>query len=164
MLYSCAMNTNEISPKANFRMNRLQKIGAFLRTTFFIAALLFWILGIIFIVTGILNPRNLSETYRFLFFAYAVECVLGYKLFSFYARGDLFAVKAVRYIRWIGIITVLIGIWSIFDKFARLLGTDYFVGASSAKGILESSLCRARLRGISTCSRPSLAPRSSIYR
>jgi hypothetical protein len=130
------MNANEISPKANFRMNRIQKIGAFLRTTFFIAALLFWILGIIYIVTSILNPSNFSETWRFFFFAYAVECVLAYKLFSFYARGDFFAANAVHYIRWIGIVTVLIGVGSIFDKFFRLLGTDYFVGASSAKGIL----------------------------
>jgi hypothetical protein len=29
----------------------------------------------------------------------------------------------------------LIGVGSIFDKFFRLLGTDYFVGCSSAKGI-----------------------------
>ena len=130
------MNTNEISPKANFRMNRIQKIGALLRTVFFIAALLFWILGIIYIVTSILNPSNFSETWRFLLFAYAVECVFAYKLFSLYAHGDLFAATAVRYIRWIGIITFVMGFESLFDKFFRLLDTDYFVGCSSVKGIL----------------------------
>ena len=131
------MNTNDISPKANVRMNRIQKIGAFLRTIFFIAALLFWILGAIYIVTSILNPSNFSETFRFLFFAYAVECVLAYKLFSLYARGDLFAANAVRYIRWIGIITFVMGVEGFIDKFFRLLGTDYFVGCFSVKGIFS---------------------------
>ena len=131
------MNANEISPKTSSRMIRIQKIGALLRTIFFIAALLFWILGAIYIVTSILNPRNFSETFRFLFFVYAAECVLAYKLFSLYACGDLFATAAVRYIRGIGIITFLIGVWGISDKIVGLLNhVGYFVGVLSVKGIL----------------------------
>jgi hypothetical protein len=133
----CAMNANEISPKANFRMNRIQKIGALLRTFFFIAALFFWVLGICYILFSILNPNNFVETWRFFFFVYAAECVLAYKLFSIYARGDLFAADAVRYVRGIGVVTFLIGIGEIHRHFVGFLNhADYFVGSLSVKGIL----------------------------
>jgi len=134
------MNSNDISPKANFRINRIRKIGTFLKATFFIAALFFWFLGIAYIVTSILNPDNFVETWRFLFFAYAAECVLAYKLFSFYTCGDLFAADAVRYIRGIGIIALLIGIAEFYEKFARLLSTNYFAGCWSLKGIFSLSI------------------------
>ena len=132
----CAMNANEISPKANARMNRIQKVSTFLRTFFFVSALIFWISGIMFVVISIWNPHEHPDSQRFLFFGYAVECCFAYKLFSFYAHGDLFAPNVVRCIRWIGIITVLIGIGSIFYKFSILLGTGWFIGASSAMGII----------------------------
>jgi hypothetical protein len=134
------MNATEITSKASARINRIRKIGTFLKTTFFIATLLFWFLGIAYIVTSFLNPDNFVETWRFAFFAYAAECVLAYKLFSFYIRGDLFAADAVRYIRGIGIIALLIGIAEFYEKFAQLLSTNYFVGCWSLKGVFSLSI------------------------
>jgi hypothetical protein len=133
------MNANEITPKASARINRIRKIGTFLKTTFFIAALWFWFLGIAYLVTSILNPENFAETWRFQFFAYAAASVLAYQLFSLYARGDLFAASAVHYIRGIGIIALLIGSAEFYEKFARLLATHYFAGCWSLKGVF--SLC-----------------------
>ena len=78
------MNANEISSKKNTRLQRIQKNSAYLRTIFFICAVWFGILGIL-------------GMYYFLCVGYAVEFWFAYKLFSLYARGDLFTPKAVRY-------------------------------------------------------------------
>jgi len=133
------MNANEISLKANPRLERIQKVSTFLRTFFFVCALIFLYKGILFVVISIWNTSecSLADSNGLLFyFGYAVECCFAYKLFSFYAHGDLFAPNVVRCIRWIGIVTFLIGIGSILNKFSILLGTGWFIGTSSAKGII----------------------------
>ena len=134
MDYSRAMNANEISPKACSRINRIQKVSAFLRTFFFTCALIFWVLGVI----CFLNPHCFSEDHwKILLLGYAVESCFACKLFSAYARGDLFASNVVRYVRWIGITTVLIGIGNICITLFTLQNNGWFRDAfSSAAGII----------------------------
>ena len=106
------MNANDISPKANPRLKRIQKISAYLRTIFFACAVWFGLLGIL-------------GMYYFLCVGYAVEFWFAYKLFSFLARGDLFTPKIVRYLRWIGITSILIGIWSIYHEMSMNVNAGY---------------------------------------
>ena len=106
------MNANEISSKKNTRLQRIQKNSAYLRTIFFICAVWFGILGIL-------------GMYYFLCVGYAVEFWFAYKLFSLYARGDLFTPKAVRYMRWIGITSVLVGIWSVYHEISMDVNAGY---------------------------------------
>jgi hypothetical protein len=113
------MNVNEISPKANPRLKRIQKISAFLRTIFFVCAVWFGLLGIL-------------GMYYFLCVGYAVEFWFSYKLFSFYARGDLFTPKVVRYMQWIGITSILVGIWSIYDELSMSVNAGYLKYAPSS--------------------------------
>ena len=108
----CAMNANENSPKANPRLKRIQKVSAFLRAIFFACAVWFGLLGIL-------------GMYYFLCVGYAVEFWFAYKLFSFYARGDLFTPKVVRYMRWIGIMSILVGIWSICHEMSMGVNAGY---------------------------------------
>jgi hypothetical protein len=63
--------------------------------------------------------------YYFLCVGYAVEFWFAYKLFSFYARDDLFTPKAVRYMQWIGITSVLVGIWSIYHEMSMDVNAGY---------------------------------------
>src|SRR5258708_7742393 len=106
------MNPNEIPPKANARLKRLQKISAILRTVFFACALWFRFLGIL-------------GLYYFLCVGYAVEFWFAYKLFSLYARGDLFTPQIVRYMRWVGITSILVGTWSIYHEYSVSVNAGY---------------------------------------
>jgi hypothetical protein len=106
------MNASETSPKTSFRLQRIQKISAFLRTVFLTCAVWFGLLGIL-------------GMYYFLCVGYAVEFWFAYKLFSFYARGDLFTPKVVRYMRWIGITSVLVGIWSVYHEMSMNVNVGY---------------------------------------
>jgi hypothetical protein len=106
------MSANEISPKASVRLQRIQKISTFLRIIFFACAVWFGLLGIL-------------GMYYFLCVGYAVEFWFAYKLFSLYARGDLFTPKVVRYMRWIGITSVLVGIWSVYDEMSMNVNAGY---------------------------------------
>ena len=106
------MNANEIIPKNSARLQRIQKIRACLRTIFFACAVWFGILGIL-------------GMYYFLCVGYAVEFWFAYKLFSLYARGDLFTPKVVCYMQWIGITSVLVGIWSVYHEVTMNVNAGY---------------------------------------
>ena len=106
------MNANENSSKTNPRLKRIQKISGVFRTIFFACAVWFGLLGIL-------------GMYYFLCVGYAVEFWFAYKLFSFYARGDLFTPKAVRYMRWIGITSVLVGIWGTYHEMSMDVNANY---------------------------------------
>ena len=106
------MCATENSPKTNPRLKRIQKISSVFRTIFLACAVWFGLLGIL-------------GMYYFLCIGYAVEFWLAYKLFSFYARGDLFIPKVVRYMRWIGITSVLVGIWSIYHEMSMNVNAGY---------------------------------------
>jgi hypothetical protein len=132
------MNANEISLKVNSLSNRIQKISSFLRIVFFASAVTFGFIGILgygITVAGV-KPSlsfylNLSSLGR------AVECWFAYKLFSCYVRGDLFSPTAVRYIRWIGIISLLMGIGNVFDALHRQLLYGWFQHVNSSPWIVE---------------------------
>ena len=113
------MNANEIAPKNSVRLQRIQKISAFLRIIFLICTVWFGLLGIL-------------GMYYFLCVGYAVEFWFAYKLFSFYARGDLFTPKVVRYMQWIGITSVLVGIWSIYSELSMSVNAGYLKYAPSS--------------------------------
>ena len=135
------MNANEISLKVNSLLNRIQKISTFLRIVFFASAVTFGFIGILgygyeITLAGVHHPRlsfylNLSSLGR------AVECWFAYKLFSCYVRGDLFSPTAVRYIQWIGIISLLMGIGNVFDALHRQLHNGWFQSVNSSPWIVE---------------------------
>jgi hypothetical protein len=106
------MNADETSPKTGFRLQRIQRISAFLRILFLTCAVWFGLLGIL-------------GMHYFLCVGYAVEFWFAYKLFSFYARGDLFTPQVVRYMRWIGITSVLVGIWSVCHETSMSVNAGY---------------------------------------
>ena len=132
------MNANEISLKVNSLLNRIQKISMFLRIIFFASAVTFGFIGILgygITLAGV-QPKlsfflNLSSLGR------AVECWFAYKLFSSYVRGDLFSPNAVRYIRWIGTISLLMGIGNVFDALHRQLHNGWFQSVNSSPWIIE---------------------------
>ena len=78
---------------------------------------------------------GLLGMYYFLCVGYAVEFWLAYKLFFYYAQGDLFTPKVVRYMRWIGITSILVGIWSICHELSASVNGGYlkYVPASGAE-------------------------------
>ena len=135
------MNANEISLKVNSLLNRIQKISTFLRIIFFASAVTFGFIGILgygLAIAGV-QPSlsfylNLSSLGR------ALECWFAYKLFSSYVRGDLFCPTAVRYIRWIGIISLLMGIGNVFDALHRQLHNGWFQSVNSSPWIVEITL------------------------
>jgi hypothetical protein len=135
------MNANEITLKVNSLLNRIQKISSFLRIVFFASAVTFGFIGILgygITVAGV-KPSlsfylNLSSIGR------ALECWFAYKLFSCYVHGDLFSPNAVRYIRWIGIISLLMGIGNIFDALHRQLHNGWFQSVNSSPWIVEITL------------------------
>jgi Protein of unknown function (DUF2975) len=114
---SCAMNANEISPKANVRMNRIQKVSGIFRTIFLTIAL------VSCAVAGfsLIPLLTLHDTHKFTFilsagveFACAACAWFCYKLFNLYSQGDLFTPQAVGYIRRIGYTYFLMAVISFF--------------------------------------------------
>jgi hypothetical protein len=109
------MNANEISSKAdNFRMNQIKKVSPFLRTFFLISAIIFGVIGVLgFLIAATNKYSVLSFSLNFSSVVHAVECWFAYKLFSCYVTGDLFTVASIQWMRWIGIMSLLMGGWDI---------------------------------------------------
>jgi hypothetical protein len=112
------MNVNEISPKANSRMNRIQKFSGIFRTIFLIVAIILCaIAGFCLIPILTLQGHKftfvLTAGYEFACAACAWFC---YKLFNLYSQGDLFTPKAVCYIRRIGYTYFLMTVVSFFAQ------------------------------------------------
>ena len=101
----CAMNTNEFSPKANPRINRIQKVSGIFRTIFLIFAILLYA-SAGFVIIPLLTVPNIPKLTLLLSagveFICAVCAWFCYKLFNLYSQGDLFTPPAVCYIRRIG--------------------------------------------------------------
>lgn len=121
------MNANEISSKANFRMNRLQKVSSVLRIFFFTTAIIAGLGGGLEILYGQVMPARspaFAPTVTHLDFgpkmglalngvvniAWAIGLWFAYKLFRFYDRGELFSPGVVSCLRRIGGMCILIGI------------------------------------------------------
>jgi len=132
------MNANEISLKVSSLLNRIQEISTFLKVVFFILAVTFGFVGILgygITLAGV-HPLlsfylNLSSLGR------AMGCWFAYQLFSCYARGDLFSPKAVRCIRWIGMVSLLMGIGNISDALHRQLHNGWFQSVNSSPWMVE---------------------------
>jgi hypothetical protein len=116
------MNTNEISPKENPRFRRIQKVSMALRTFFLFAALLAGLSGAVEIIYGLVshqvNPATKSVAIwvgvimGVINLVWAVCLWFAYRLFRFYACGELFSSGIVRCLRRIGTMSILIGILS----------------------------------------------------
>jgi hypothetical protein len=135
------MNTNEISLKVSSVLDQIQKINAFLRNIFFAAAMAFGFIGILgygLTIAGV--QPSLSFYLNLTSLGRAVECWFAYKLFSCYVRGDLFSPKAVRCIRWIGIISLLMGIGNIFNTQHVHLHNGWFTNVNSSPWLVEMVL------------------------
>jgi hypothetical protein len=104
------MNTNETSPKDNGRMGRIQKFSTALRTFFFFTAMLAGLGGISEISYGLGFRQPVPIWAGVVNLAWAAGLWFAYRLFMFYARGELFGAGIVRCLRRIGSISILIGI------------------------------------------------------
>ena len=110
------MNAKGISPKAGSRLDRIQKISAALRTFFFFTAGLAGLGGASEIIYGLgfheLHPVAKAGLVwgGVVNLAWAAGLWFAYRLFMFYARGELFSSGIVHCLRRIGGISILIGI------------------------------------------------------
>ena len=115
----CAMNADEISPKINARLNRIQKVSGIFRTIFFAVAILCAVGGFSLYIP-LLTLHGTSKLTFILSagveFACATCAWFCYKLFNLYSRGDLFTPKAVCYIRRIGYAYFLMAVVSFFAQ------------------------------------------------
>lgn len=97
-------------------MSRIQRVSAVLRTFFFATALLASLGGILLIVHGLaLHQPHLEAKIGIVedgvrSLAWAVGLWFGYRLFKFYAAGDLFSSRVVGCLKQIGGVAILIGI------------------------------------------------------
>jgi hypothetical protein len=121
MVYSCAMNTNEISPKTNVRLNRIIKFSKVLRTVFFVglvvqAASEFGI--IVAIPIAALNGLKSQVVFEIcsagvvLLFAFVVTL----NFFRFFTRikdGCLFDSQTVKYLETAGKWWIALGLVQI---------------------------------------------------
>lgn len=120
MGYSCAMNTNEISSKANSQINRIRKVSGIFRTIFFVIVILS-ILGAIGVIIPIFVAKGSPFEYEFIA-TDGMEISVGiwawfcYKLFNLCSLGDLFTSKVVFYIRRVGYAYFLMALMSFVSR------------------------------------------------
>jgi hypothetical protein len=129
------MNANEISPKANPRLERIQKVSANLRAFFHFCAVVGTIAGVWQIISEplelifhqpILHQANVDNKFGLegcITLTWAVGAWFAYKLFFLYARDDLFSAEIVRCIRRIGIVGILLGLERFFSAFSAVAFT-----------------------------------------
>ena len=109
------MNANDISPKANARLEQIQNRSRIFKKAFLTAAIVFGIFGIISVVAMMSLGNGHPDVLQILmpglkYVGWAVTSWFGYRLFSAYAGGGLFDPAVVQRIRWLGICIVLVGI------------------------------------------------------
>jgi ABC-type multidrug transport system fused ATPase/permease subunit len=118
------MNANEISPKANTRLDRIKKVSGIFKAVFFVLTLA---MAFITLWTAVVIAESVVECFRFGWANYYAEILHAglaagtdliiaafawfcYKLFDLYSQGDLFTAEAVRCIRGIGILFFVIAL------------------------------------------------------
>ena len=119
------MNENDISHKANARLEQIQNRSRIFKKAFLTAAVVFGIFGVISVMAmlslSIGHPDVLQKLVPGLkYFGWAVTSWFAYRLFAAYACGGLFDPAVVQRIRWLGICIVLVGIG---NGVVALLGT-----------------------------------------
>jgi hypothetical protein len=133
-----AVNANEITPKANPWLNRIQKSSVYLKNILFISTVIFGVIGLLgFVITmeGVYPPLSYSVSLFSL--ADGMECWFAYKLFSYYVTGDLFGRKAVRWMRWLGILCLLRGGGNIWHTLYLRLHDGYFYHIQGSPFIVQ---------------------------
>jgi hypothetical protein len=136
------MNANEISPIANPWLNRIQKSSVYLRNIFLTSTVAFGAIGLACLVITMGNLySSLSYSMSLFSFSDALECWFAYKLFSHYVNGDLFAPKAVRWMRWIGILSLLRGGLNFWNTLHVRLLDGYFHHVHAAPFVVQMILC-----------------------
>ena len=136
------MNANEISPKANPWLNRIQKSSVYLRNIFLTSTVIFGIVGILGLVITVAGAySSLSYSVSLFSLSDAIECWFAYKLFSHYVNGDLFAPKAIRWMRWIGILSLLRGSLNLWNTLHVRLLDGYFHHVQAAPFVVQIILC-----------------------
>jgi Protein of unknown function (DUF2975) len=137
-LSTCAMNANEIPPKANPWLNRIQTSSVYLRNIFLASTVIFGVIGLLgFAVTLAGAYSSLSYSVSLFSLSDAVECWFAYKLFSHYAQGKLFAPKAVRWMRWIGILILVRGGLNVWSTLHVRLSDGYFLHIQAAPFVVQ---------------------------
>jgi Protein of unknown function (DUF2975) len=123
------MTANEAFPKPNHLVNRIQAVSVYLRYIFLGGAVAFGLIGALgFVINAVDRYIHGAYTYPMLSFyadglllGRALEFWLAYQLFTCYVRGDWFAPKAIRCMRWVGIISLLMGgtniLWMLNNHF-----------------------------------------------
>jgi Protein of unknown function (DUF2975) len=101
------MNANEMPPRNNSQMNRIQKVSGIFRTIFLIAAVCCGLSALGRIIPVFLVKAHTISKFEFITFggieiACAIWAWFCYKLFNLCAHGDLFTSKVVSYIRRVG--------------------------------------------------------------
>src|SRR5208282_2565955 len=111
------MNANEISPMAKPRLNRIQKASVVLRAFFLTTAVLAGVGGVVEIIFALVSHRGIDPAVRPGAFwggattlTWAVGLWLGYRLFKFFADGDLFSPRIVGCLKQIGGVGILIAV------------------------------------------------------
>jgi hypothetical protein len=109
------MNANNISSKANVRLEQIQNWSRIFKRVFLTAVIAFGIFGVISVVAMISLGKGHPNVLLMLmpglkYVGWAVTSWFAYQLFSAYAGGNLFAPAVIQRIRWLGICTVLVGI------------------------------------------------------
>ena len=132
----CAMNTNEISPKAGSRLNRIKIISRIFRVLIGILVVLMMLMSALFFLASVkllVSGPPMVDTLHISFSPHqaytspfnvplpvlligAVQLGLGgcglillNRLFKLYERGDFFKTENIRCIKFLGLI--VIGIW-----------------------------------------------------
>jgi hypothetical protein len=121
------MSTNETPPRTDHMINRIQQVSVYLRSIFLGCAVVFGLISLLgFAANATEKHQSLSFYLNVSSLGRAVECWFGYKLFSSYVRGELFVPEAIRYMRWIGIASLLLGGGNIINTLYARLHDGFF--------------------------------------
>lgn len=137
------MDANDISPKANARLEQIQNRSRIFKRTFLTAIIVFGIFGIISVVAMMSLGKGHPDVMQILlpglkYVGWAVTSWFAYRLFSAYAGGDLFAPVVVQRIRWLGICIVLVGVGNGGVAFLATLLAAYQAAVPLAFSLMVS--------------------------
>lgn len=113
------MNVNENPPTRQLPANRIQRFSAILRTFFFATAVLAGIGGIL--EMGVGGEAHVRNGHVVIFsgcmtLTWSVLLWLAYRLFSSYARGNLFSSETASCLRGMGWVSIVIA----FERLASI--------------------------------------------
>ena len=155
------MNATEATPKniTNPRQDRICKISRVIKIMRLIAGCLYLLVGIWEAVDlknhGNDSPSAFYWSQIIFYLCSALQYWFGYKLFSSYMGGRLFSATAVRWMKWIGVTAVLLGISSVsacillmFQWPPHIRGGAFSMDNLARLGVLFSTLAHGILPGL----------------